>query len=357
MRETLISVKHHVDDYECMWNGIEDLYLTKSGETIPDFFFFSLSGIGNFVSYKTPQSEVKRHAVWSDGRTKKMYERLAPVVGFRYKHTEGTRFAYMLNQAKRNIDAGDPVVLGCLDMYCLRYYPKFWHKEHVPIHYVLMVGYSDEKQCVFLHDCGLAGVQELSYPDLEEALNIEKTGLSGKNAMCEVHFGDRLPDVLEIAEKAFADKAQSMLNPPVGFLGIKGMRQLAGEFAGWKDELSEEDYRAALREIVTFTGTVPLPPDALLPPDEKSGLPHKAQREKLANVLFDLSGRYGIPEWKNSAEEFEKSGELLSHMTDRMTEYLLGNCGGLDDIPSLINETADIEEHAFLDMLKGSQKG
>ena len=23
---------HHVDDYECMWNGIEDLYMTQTGE-------------------------------------------------------------------------------------------------------------------------------------------------------------------------------------------------------------------------------------------------------------------------------------------------------------------------------------
>jgi hypothetical protein len=112
MRETLISVKHHVDDYECMWNGIEALYLTKSGETIPDFFFFSLSGIWNFVSYITPQSEVKRHAV--ERRTNlKMYERLrrGGLPLYTYRRNALRLFA---ESGETKYRRGRSVVLGCL---------------------------------------------------------------------------------------------------------------------------------------------------------------------------------------------------------------------------------------------------
>jgi hypothetical protein len=87
----------------------------------------------------------------------------------------------------------------------------------------------------------------------------------------------------EMRKKALPIRAQRA-HSAVGFLELK-LRQLAGEFAAWKAELSEEDYRAVLREIVTFTGTVPLPPDALLPHDEKSGLPIKL-KEKTGNLPF-----------------------------------------------------------------------
>jgi len=356
MPEKLIHVRHHVDDYECMWNGIEDLYMTKTGENIPDFFFFAMAGTGNFICLRTPKGAVKRLAMWNDGRTKKMYERLAPIVGFKYQHTEGRSFSYMLKRAKQSIDAGNPVVLGCLDMYCLSYYPKFYHREHIPIHYVLMVGYNEERQCVYIQDCGIAGVQEISFTCLEEALNVQKTDLSDKNAMCTVQFEKKLPDVHEIAVKAFAEKARNMLEPPVTFLGIKGMRKLAKEFGAWKNELSEDEYRAVLQNIVMFTGTVPQLPDAFLKPEERNGIQHKAAREKLVYVLEELSARYGITAWEQSAHEFEKSGDLLSQMTGKMTDYLLGNCDELDDIPELIMQIADIEEQAFMFMLRGTGK-
>ncbi len=352
MLEKLIQVRHHVDDYECMWNGIEDLYLTKTGEAIPNFFFFAMAGIGNFIYLRTPKSAVKRWAVWNDGRTKKMYERLAPFIGFQYKHTDGISFSRMLKRAKQSVDANNPVVLGCLDMYCLSYYPKFYHKEHIPIHYVLMVGYNEEKQCVYILDCGVDAVQELSYTDLEEALSVPKTDLSDKNGMFTITFDEKLPNAKEIAVRAFTGKARNMLEPPTSFLGIKGMQKLAKEFGTWKNELSDEEYRTALRSIVTFTGTVPLLPDALLKPEERSSILHQAAREKLACVMKELSARYEIASWRRSAQEFEKSGALLSHMTERMTDYLLRNCGNLDDVPELITEIADIEKKAFVYMLE-----
>lgn len=356
--EKMISLRHHFDDYECMWNGIEDLYMAKTGERIPDFFFFALAGLGNFLYLRTPKSALKRLAVWNDGRTGKMYARLAPEAGFTFRHTGGISFETMLKRAKKEIDAEHPVVLGCLDMYELPYYPKFFHRAHIPIHYILMIGYSDEKQCAYILDCGLPAVQELSYTGLAAALDIEKTILSDKNTLCTIRFAGNPPGVREIAASALASKARAALNPPAGMLGIKGMRKLANEFGAWKDDLSPSDYIESLINIVTFTGTVPLLPDALLGPGVKSGVPHRAAREKLTHVLDELSDRFEIPAWRQSAQEFKKSGDLLSQMTDRITDFILenrsGKGAGLDDIPARISEIAEIEELAFRAMQEGA---
>lgn len=38
----IIEIKHHSHDYECMWNGIEDLYINKTGECLPNDFSFTV---------------------------------------------------------------------------------------------------------------------------------------------------------------------------------------------------------------------------------------------------------------------------------------------------------------------------
>lgn len=45
----IIEIKHHSHDYECMWNGIEDLYINKTGECLPNDFFFYCQVLVHFV--------------------------------------------------------------------------------------------------------------------------------------------------------------------------------------------------------------------------------------------------------------------------------------------------------------------
>lgn len=113
----ILNIPHRKDDYVCMWNGIEDLYINSSNEALPPMFFFSLASFGSFCYLKTEQSNLKRMVALGDGRTKKMYEFLASIVGFDYKHYEFKTFDKALNKAKKEIDNGHPCILGALDMY------------------------------------------------------------------------------------------------------------------------------------------------------------------------------------------------------------------------------------------------
>ncbi|MDO5575276.1 MAG: BtrH N-terminal domain-containing protein, partial [bacterium] len=154
MTKNQVELEHHFDDYECMWNGIEDLYIHKMKEELPPNLFFGLSGFGSFCYMKTEKDEFKRLVAFGDGRTKKMYEFLAPVVGFEYKHYVHKTFDKAMKRAKAEIDNGFSCILGALDMYYLPYLPKLYHGDHIPFHYVMMVGYDDEEQCVTVFDCG-----------------------------------------------------------------------------------------------------------------------------------------------------------------------------------------------------------
>lgn len=361
MSKKMIALPHHVSDYECMWNGIEDIYQLKSGEKLPDYFFFALAGYGNFAYikqkiHKGDTYERTVHAAWNDGRTKKMYERLASIVGFQYKHIEGRTFHYTMKKAKEQINQGMPVVLGALDMYYLPYYPKFYEKIHIPIHYVLMVGYDEEANCVYVQDCGLDGEQVLSMDILEKALAIEKTSLSDKNAICLLTFDEQLKSVGEIATKAFTQKAKSQLYPPVKFLGIPGMRKLAKEFKQLQYELTEEQYNQMITNILMFTGTVPCLPNAVLGSKEKDFVKHMAAREELAGVLRVIGKEYGIKEYEKAADHFMESGLYMQEMSDLLTAYLLQEkaaCDSLGDkISELICKIADLEEKAYISIMK-----
>ncbi len=48
----MIEIKHHKDDYECMWNGIEDLYMDKTGEILPENLFFLLFRVRLLLLYE-----------------------------------------------------------------------------------------------------------------------------------------------------------------------------------------------------------------------------------------------------------------------------------------------------------------
>lgn len=130
MKKIIENFSHHLDDYECMWNGIEDIYMNITGEKIPAQFFFVMSGVCSFAYIKTNKADIKRMVSFGDGRTKKMYEFLAPIVNFEYRHIECKTPELALAKAKKEIDKGFPVVIGALDMYYLEYYTKIKHIFH-----------------------------------------------------------------------------------------------------------------------------------------------------------------------------------------------------------------------------------
>ena len=272
MQEKLIKLKHHADDYECMWNGIEDLYIRDTGENLPPSFFFSLSSFGTFCYMKTPKSELKRMVAFGDGRTKQMYEFLAPIVGFEYKHYEYETFEQAMKKARREIYNGYPTVLGALDMYYLPYFSKLYHREHIPFHYVLMVGYDDVAQCIYLLDGGREEVQMISYDELRYAWNCSYPGLSKPNTVCAVRM-NTTKNKYQIAKEALDKKGEVFLNPPVGFVGRKGFEKFIQKLPMLKSELKKEDYNKILSNMVAFFGTVPTVPNALRgfkEPDEMS---------------------------------------------------------------------------------------
>lgn len=353
MQEKLIMLEHHADDYECMWNGIEDLYIKDTGEKLPPSFFFSLSSFGSFCYMKTPKSDLKRMVALGDGRTKQMYEFLAPIVGFEYKHYEYKTFEQAINKAKAEIRDGYPTVLGALDMYYLPYFSKLYHGEHIPFHYVLMVGYDDDAQNIRLLDCGRKELRTLSYEELSQAWNCSYPGLSKPNTVCTVRM-NAAKNKYQIAKEALTKKGEAFLNPPVGFVGRKGFEKFIYELPKLKSELTKEDYERILANMVMFFGTVPTIPNALRGIKEPDEVNFGGGFDKMSRILLDMGREYENKTWIEVSRHFEEGAACISEITNVIVAYLTGKNDRPGELPELFTNVMEIMTDGFILLGKDS---
>lgn len=346
--QNIIEIRHHVHDYECMWNGIEDLYMNQTGEeSLPEAFFFLLSGFGSFCYLKTEKDRLKRMVALGDGRTRKMYEFLAPFAGFEYRHHSYKRFEGALKKAKEEIDAGFPVVLGALDMYYLPYYKKLYHNEHIPFHYVLMAGYDDEQQCIYLYDCGKAELLSLSYEELRSSMKCSYPGLSRENTVCTVRITGK-KGKYQIAREALAKKCELFLEPKTGFLGYKGFSKFIRELPAWRKELEKEEYDKIFLHMVTFFGTVPTVPNRLKGINEPDSVTFRGGFDKMERMLRELGEEFHQAGWLRASEIFAAGQKMIESIAKIIISYLAEEEDEMDRLPGLFREVLDIMTEGFL---------
>ena len=336
----IIELKHHYDDYECMWNGIEDIYMNKTGESLPNKFFFTLSAFGSFCYLKTPRSNLKRLIALGDGRTKKMYEFLAPIVGFEYRHYEYKSFEKALKKAKSEVDSGYPVVLGAMDMFYLPYFEKLYNKEHIPFHYILMVGYDDGEQSIYLYDCGRRELLTLSYIQLCDAMNCNYIGLSKANTVCTIRM-IKERDKIDIAIDAILKKKNSFLYPTKGFLGYKGFERFISELPTLKADIGKEEYDKILLNMVEFFGEVPTIPNAIKGIDEIDSIEFKGGFDKMSMILRWLGENTKQEYWEKSAIFFDEGASIIKQISDVIIDYLSHRQDDTDLLPKLFTKVLD----------------
>jgi hypothetical protein len=296
---------------------------------------------------KTPKSDLKRMIALGDGRTKQMYEFLAPIVGFEYKHYEYKMFEQAIIKAKAEVDAGYPPVLGALDMYYLPYYSKLYHGEHIPFHYVLMIGYDDDAQCIYLLDCGRIEVQTLPYDELRHAWDCSYPGLSKPNTVCTVRM-NTTRNKYQIAKEVLTKKGEMFLNPPVSFIGRKGFDKFIHELPKLKSELTKADYDKMLANMVMFFGTVPTVPNALRGINEPDEVNFGGGFDKMSRVLNDMGREYGNVAWLEVSGRFEEGAVIISEITNVIVAYLTGKNDKTGELPGLFTNVMEIMTDGFV---------
>ena len=325
----LIEIPHEVHESTCYVNGLFD-FLTWKGARYDYFLLPVIGGMASFAYLKFKMAKPPCMVYWGNN-SKYLLEDLSQIIGFTHVISEGKAFKNEFPKMKKYLDSDEPVMVGALDMYYLHYYPELYQKEHIPIHYLLMVGYDDERQVVYVHDCSLSGVQEIPYTEFERALNVNVPSMSKRNTYRVFTLPQGLPTELEIAEKGFVHKAGRMLKPPTSMFGIPALRKLAKEIVSWTD-------KSCFRHMVAYAGLTP--PLIAADLSKNDGL-----RFQQARVLRDLGQKYQRKDWSKASILFRKSGELIVKLCERALEYDGHDCS------AFLKEIANTEEKAYRALL------
>jgi len=320
----LISLPHKVCDSECYVNGIEDILAWK-GRGYADHLLSVVGGMASFSFLKFKRARPPNMVFWGTS-TRYFVPNLERIIGFKQVLMEGRSSPTTFSKLKGFIDEDKPVVAGALDMFYLHYYPKLYRSRHIPIHYVLIVGYDDEKRVFYVHDCGRAEVQEVSYEDMQMALDVKVPGMSKKNTLRTFKLPSAIPSELEVAVKGFRFKANQMLYPPVKIFGIPAIRRLSKEVLSWRD-------RTSFEHMVIYATTPPTIPENF---ESSHGMRHWQ-----AAVLRNLAKRYDIDIWEDASKLFEQSGELIIQVCEAALKQ------NNQRVAELLLLIADTEERAY----------
>lgn len=320
----LHNLPHKVCESTCYVNGLEDLLAWK-GTAYADFLLSIVGGMAGFAYLRFKKADPPCMVYWG-ANPKYLVRDLATIIGFEEKKFEGRRYKFTFSRLRDFVDEGRPVVAGALDMYYLHYYPELYMKQHIPIHYVLVVGYDDEEQAVFVHDCSHEGVQKIPYVEFEKSLDVKVPGMSKKNTIRAFLLPDEPPSEFEVAKKGFFHKAERFLNPPVRLFGVTAMRKLAVEILEW-------DNRRCFEHMVTYATTPPLLPETF---ENSHGM-----RFWQADVLDALGGKYKISTWSQTAALFRQSGKRIMKLCEAALRQ------DRQEASDILAEVADIEEQAY----------
>ncbi len=250
----LLTIPHRRAHGMCPVNGIRDLVHWRSGRDWSNEFLHGLGQGGGFAYLRFNAADPPRQVYWGIAGPRQ-HQYLAELLGADHTPIENRSFKFSWKRAREAVDAGMAPVLGPLDMFHLHYYEHIYHQRHIPIHYVLLVGYDDENAHV--HDTDKDEVQIVPLDELQPAWDVNVPGLGKRNRLAVFDIPSDLAPTDALIRKSLADQCQMMLHPPVSMVGIPAMEKLAREIAGWPEELGEHTAAVCLQQVREYLNSPP----------------------------------------------------------------------------------------------------
>ena len=304
-----LELPHRMADYLCPVNGLCDVYEWKTGKRIPEELIFYAKAGFQMISQK--RADAPKMIFLGQGSIgKREYEFWKEIIGYEIMFGEGKCFRTTWKEICALLDREIPTILFGLDMFYLPYQQKFYQKQHILGHVVLMVGYDDEN--AYIHDNSKEGVQPVPLSNLEQAWAKSYIGISKKNTYFGINMKSPETDISQIVQKGMATNAEMYLHSALSFVGQKGLDKFMKEFPKWKNVFAQEALCKIYLHFIEYTGSV-LPELPYEISGSRSGIinPHRASRDKLAQALLKYQGSFGVPGWEDAAYCFECSGQII----------------------------------------------
>ncbi len=323
----LLTIPHLRAHGMCPVNGVRDLVHWRSGRDWSNQFVYGLGQGGGFAYLRFKSADPPRQVYWGVAGPRQ-HEYLAGLLGAEYSAIENRSFKFAWRKACQAVDAGTAPVLGPLDMFYLHYYPGIYGQRHIPIHYVLLVGYDEEK--AHIHDTDKDEVQTIPLEELQSAWDVNVPGLGKRHRLAIFDIPEDLAPTESLIRTSIADQCRTMLRPPVSMVGVPAMEKLAREIAGWPEELGQEVAAACLRQVREYLNS---PPDLV-------GHHLTAGRDLYITFLQEAGAMAGL-DFSEAIHRLRPSMEIIPQLAEAIGQ------GRLDEAAAHIGHIAQEETEAF----------
>ncbi len=328
----LLTIPHRRAHGMCPINGIRDLVHWRSGRDWSNEFLWGLGQGGGFAYLRFKGADPQRQVYWGIAGPRQ-HRYLAELLDADYSEIENRAFKFSWGKAREAVDAGTPPVLGPLDMFHLHFYEEIYHKRHIPIHYVLLVGCEEEK--AYVHDTDKEGIQEISLDELQLAWDVNVPGLGKPNRLAVFDIPQRLPPTDVLVRKSIADECQTMLHPPVSMVGIPAMRKVAREIARWPEELGEDTAAKCLRQVRQYLNS---PPDL-------EGDHLTAGRDRYITFLQEAGPMAGL-DFSKAVSRLSESIAAIPELAEAIRQ------NQLEEAAACFQRIAEVEAEAYRELNK-----
>lgn len=326
-----IKIRHLPSPGMCPINGIRDLVEWRTGKDWSNEFLFGLALGGGFAYLRFNTADPPRQVYWGNA-SPRQHKYLAELLSAEYYELENRSFKYTWKKAQECIENETPVVIGPLDMFHLDFYEDIYHKRHIPIHYLLLVGYEDENACIY--DTGHAEMQILPLKELELAWEVNIPGMGKRNRLVTLNIPKKIGSTISLIHRSILDECKIMLQPPVSMLGIPAMEKVSREITKWPEELGKDVANRCLLQVREYLNS---PPDV-------SGSHLTAGRDIYVTFL-EQAGQMADLDFRAAIEQFQNAMQLLPSVATAIQQ------DDLEEVSTCFRKIAYFEKRAFTQLM------
>ena len=239
----------HIPGHHCGSVAIQDV-MTFGGHEYSEALCFGLgSGLGFFYTVSDQISPTRMIFPRGPGLEVNFFSLLDKPISWSYE--EDPQKA--LEMAQKSIEQNTPVVVQT-DIFYLDYYNS---STHFPGHVLVMWGFDDEKETVFLSDTAFDGLMEVSYENFKKARSSQSEPYPLKINWLELSLPDTLEPLEHLIPRAIRQNAAMMLEGAPSPRGTSSVDQIKNWAADMPDWTSAEDWSWCARfgyQVITKRG-------------------------------------------------------------------------------------------------------
>lgn len=218
-RKIMLDYEHIPGGLNCQTSALHKLYQFYGHDISEEMLVGIGSGLG-FIYWYMKQMPGPFVGGMNTGKFPGLIGRIVEQLDGSFKVLKTTSVKKAHQYLKETLQMGQPAFV-CVDMAYIDYFGMD-EDQHFGQHIFLVYGIDEPNNLAYIAD-RFDVVCKLPLDRLQQARASKHPPFPAKNQMLQFDFPDELPDILSIIPGAIKDNIESMLNPPIKNMGVKGI--------------------------------------------------------------------------------------------------------------------------------------